>query len=236
MTSVQGDFILPKQRPERFIFIAGGSGITPIRALTDALLAEDYLGQVDILYYVPTKVDAIFLSHFQTMAALSENFRFHLVTTREQEGGDTLQGHFSESHLDAIGADLEKSQAYVCGPTALIAAVESFWQQKNQSQRLIQEYFKSAPIFEATVGDAQPVYFSDSQVTSSAEGKTILEVAEGAGLEPMHGCRQGICRTCTCRKTSGQVKNLRTGEISDAGEEDIAICISVPVTPVTLEL
>ena len=78
--------------------------------------------------------------------------------------------------------------------------------------------------------------FTESRLTTTAPGRTLLETAEGAGLNPTSGCRQGICRTCTCRKLSGQVRDLRTGEISGDGEEDIALCVSVPVTPVALEL
>jgi hypothetical protein len=46
----------------------------------------------------------------------------------------------------------------------------------------------------------------------------------------------GICHACTCRKASGRVRDTRTGEISDAGEADIQICISVPVGTVTLDI
>ena len=39
----------------------------------------------------------------------------------------------------------------------------------------------------------------------------------------------GICNTCSCLKTSGRVRNVLTGEVSSAGEEQIRICVSVPV-------
>lgn len=237
LSTTMGDFVLPKKLPEQFLFIAGGSGITPVRALVDALLAEDYLGKVDILYYVPKASDAIFHQHFQVAASLAPNVRLHLITTQEEPtNANDLKGHFSKKHLRHVGVNIDKSAAYVCGPAGLISAVENHWQAEGQQEKLVMERFQSAPVSAPVTGDAQPVQFTESGITTSADGKTLLETAEAAGLEPMYGCRQGICRTCTCRKTSGQVKNLRTGQISDAGEEDIAICISVPVTPVTIEL
>ncbi len=45
----------------------------------------------------------------------------------------------------------------------------------------------------------------------------------------------GICHACTCRKTAGDVRDIRTGEIT-SGEEDIQICVSVPVGTVTLDI
>ena len=67
-------------------------------------------------------------------------------------------------------------------------------------------------------------------------GRSLLEQAEHAGLSPEFGCRMGICHTCTCRKTAGSVRNLVTGEVSSAEEEDIQICVSAPVGDVELDL
>jgi len=46
----------------------------------------------------------------------------------------------------------------------------------------------------------------------------------------------GICNTCACRKVSGPVRNALTGEISTAEDEQIRICVSVPVGDVALDL
>ena len=67
-------------------------------------------------------------------------------------------------------------------------------------------------------------------------GLPLLEQAEDAGLAPDHGCRMGICNTCSCRKTAGTVRNVISGGLSSAGEEQIRICVSVPVGDVVLDL
>jgi hypothetical protein len=46
----------------------------------------------------------------------------------------------------------------------------------------------------------------------------------------------GICHTCTRFKKSGAVKNLITGAVSTADEEDVQICITAPVGDVQLAL
>jgi ferredoxin len=80
------------------------------------------------------------------------------------------------------------------------------------------------------------VTFADSGVDVTDDGRSLLEQAEAAGLSPESGCRMGICHTCTRRKTSGAVKNLITGAVSTADEEDVQICVSVPVGDVGLAL
>ena len=46
----------------------------------------------------------------------------------------------------------------------------------------------------------------------------------------------GICHSCTRRKTSGVVKNLITGVVSNAEAEDVQICVSAPVGDVDIAL
>lgn len=231
-----GDFVLPADRQQPFLFIAGGSGITPIRALVDQLTGEGHQGKVDILYYVPSSPEAIFLGHLKALEASNPNIKLHLAVTRGKEAG-TLSGHFTAAHLKAIGTDLSQARAYVCGPAGLIAAVEQHWSNAGQYERLTLERFKAVELPVMVGAEDQAVRFTDSAITTTAPaGRTLLETAEGAGLAPTSGCRQGICRTCTCRKLAGQVRDIRTGELSGNGEEDIAICVTVPVTPVTIEL
>ena len=63
-----------------------------------------------------------------------------------------------------------------------------------------------------------------------------IEQAEAAGLNPESGCRMGICHSCTRRKTHGAVKNLITGVVSTADNEDVQICITAPIGDVELNL
>ena len=73
------------------------------------------------------------------------------------------------------------------------------------------------------------VSFARAGQTALNDGRTLLEQAEAAGLRPEFGCRMGICHTCSCRKTAGSVRNAITGEVSTAEDEEIRICVSVPV-------
>jgi stearoyl-CoA 9-desaturase NADPH oxidoreductase len=63
-----------------------------------------------------------------------------------------------------------------------------------------------------------------------------LEGLERVGLNPTFGCRIGICKSCQCIKRSGVVKNHRTGELSDAPNEWIQLCVSSALSPLELAL
>ena len=66
-----------------------------------------------------------------------------------------------------------------------------------------------------------------TDVTAEADADTpLLRIAEDAGLNPEHGCRMGICRTCDVPLVSGRVRDLRTGELMDEPGRPVQICIS----------
>ena len=78
--------------------------------------------------------------------------------------------------------------------------------------------------------------FADSGVNVTDDGRPLLDQAEAAGLSPESGCRMGICFSCTRRKTSGAVRNVITGAVSSAEEEDVQLCVSAPVGDVVISL
>ena len=78
-------------------------------------------------------------------------------------------------------------------------------------QRLYVESFVPPALAPAVAGDGT-IAFGRSGLTVADDGRPLLEQAEAAGLLPEHGCRMGICKTCTCAMTSGTVRHVRTGE------------------------
>ena len=90
----------------------------------------------------------------------------------------------------------------------------------------------------ATAGEAGEgaIRFEESGVEVDNSGASLLEQAEAAGLRPAYGCRMGICHTCTSRKLSGTHKNLITGEVSSAPDEEIQLCVSAALGDLAVEL
>ena len=123
----------------------------------------------------------------------------------------------------------------MCGPPALIDAVRAVWAQDGLTEPAVETFTPPALSFD-TDGAEGLVSFAASGREAANSGLPLLEQAEDAGLAPEHGCRMGICNTCSCRKTAGTVRNVITGELSTASDEQIRICVSVPVGDVALDL
>ncbi|MFH0518474.1 ferric reductase-like transmembrane domain-containing protein [Streptomyces sp. M41] len=105
---------LHRTRPGALL-IAGGVGITPVRAL----LEEQTTGDVVVVYRVRSEADAVLLNEVRHLVALRGG-RLHLLTGRTGEHGTPP---FGPGSLHQLVPDITERDVYVCGPPAMTAAV-----------------------------------------------------------------------------------------------------------------
>lgn len=234
LSQADGTFTLPVERPDRILLISGGSGITPVLSMLRTLCAEGYPGEVVFLHYAYTANDVPHATELAELAAAHPNVRIIRAYTDAKDGD--LHGFFDRSHLSAVAPWYASAQTYLCGPGGLMRSVRELYAADDLGARLHTEEFAPAPVAVDAEDATGTVTFARSDKAADNSGQTLLEQAEAAGLNPEHGCRMGICFSCTQTKTSGCVRNVRTGDTSAEQDEEIQLCISVPVGDVTLDL
>lgn len=230
----EGDFHLPSPRPESVLLIGGGSGITPLMAILRTLLAEGYEGSIALLYYTPDPAGTIYGEELDRLATRHDNFTLLHSYTRAPDSGE-LQGHFSPLHLPEADPCFAEAETFACGPAGLLDAVRGTW-ANGLEHRLHVESFVPPTFVPAGEPGEGTVRFAESGLEVENSGASLLEQAEAAGLSPAFGCRMGICHTCTCRKRAGTHKNLITGAVSSAPDEEIQLCVSAALGDLTVEL
>jgi stearoyl-CoA 9-desaturase NADPH oxidoreductase len=235
LAQADGDFHLPDSRPDRLLLISGGSGITPVMSMLRTLCAEGHTAPITFLHYAPDSERAIYRDELERIALAHPNVRLVRSYTRAAGTGE-LDGYFEAAHLDRIDPDHADAETFACGPPALLDSVRELWADRGLEQRLHVESFRPPTLAPPSGVPEGSIHFAGADVRVDNSGAALLLQAEEAGLEPQHGCRMGICHTCTCRKKAGTVKNLKTGEVSSEDEEDIQICVSAPVGDVVLDL
>ncbi len=223
LDSVGGDFTLPAVLPRRILFVSGGSGITPVMSMLRTLRADGFEGDVAFVHYARSAGEACYADELARMTGVRVLHGY----TRSTEGSD-LVGRFGPEHLAAAMPDPDA--VYVCGPPALVEAVREH-RPDARSESFVPPTF-AVP----TETSGGRITFTDSSVDVVDDGAPLLVQAEAAGLNPESGCRMGICHSCTRRKTRGAVRNLITGAVSSADEEDVQICVSAPVGDVEIAL
>lgn len=196
------------------VLIAGGIGITPIASHAAALAAA---GRPFALHY-------------------SGRSRSHLALVDELAAlcGAALQVHADDEPANRLDvgqllAGLSRQQhLYVCGPKGLIDAVLATaahlgWPREKVHFEL---FVTGAPV----AGDQafELELRQSGMVLQVPADKTILEVMEAAGCDPMFDCRRGECGVCQATVLEGTPQH-RDYFLSDREKADgkvIQTCIS----------
>jgi predicted ferric reductase len=110
-----GGFTTAARRRPRVAMIAGGVGITPVRALLEEMPGGP--GEIAVIYRVARDDDVILRSELDALAARREA-ELHYVIGDHREG-DPL----SAERLRALVPDITERDVYLCGPPAMIDAI-----------------------------------------------------------------------------------------------------------------
>ncbi len=225
LSQAEGDFVLPDRVPEHVLLVSGGSGITPVMSMLRSLQGRTHRGRVTFVHYAQSPAHQIFGAELDEVRRAGYGVDVHLL---HPELGDPA---LSPAWLERLVPGYREVPSWACGPAPLIEAVQAAY---DGSEALRVEYFKP-PRTGDGVADGE-VTFRRAGVVAPNSGAGLLEQAEAAGLSPVHGCRMGICFSCTSRKAEGTVRNVLTGETSSLPDEDIRICVSAPVGDCAVDL
>jgi ferredoxin-NADP reductase len=115
-----GGFTLPRRLPRELLFIAGGTGIAPLRAMIASALSRPKPPSITLLYSARTPADFAYIREARRLARLGR-LRLLLTATRESgPGWRGRRGRIRQAWMDASvkGRD---PLCFVCGPEAFVA-------------------------------------------------------------------------------------------------------------------
>ena len=227
-----GDFHAPGAAP--LLLLAAGSGITPMRSLLRSLTRRPLGAPVDLFYWDRTPAHFSFREELLALASAQPALRVHLLATRE---GDERAARIGAHTFAGLGdAPLAQRHVLACGPDGFVAAARALLQHHVAGFQ--GEAFTPPAAAEGAdaEGTVQVTLARSGRQLSVPRGRSLLEGLEAHGLAPRHGCRMGICNSCTCTRTSGATRHLRTGEQHAEPAQPVRICINAPTTDLVLDL
>ncbi|MBF9069518.1 PDR/VanB family oxidoreductase [Streptacidiphilus fuscans] len=202
---------------ERYLFVAGGIGITPLLAMARDAARR---GVPWRLVHGGRRRDSM-------------AFGAELRALAEQSSGAGVEGavefvpedECGRIDLDSLLTDLAPgTQVYCCGPEPLLAAVEQ--RCDARTERFAAP--AAAPVDPSGEAAFEVVCNRSGRTVTVAPDCSTLEALETAGIPVNSSCRDGICGTCETPVLDGEVEHrdfLLTDEEKAAGKS-MMLCVS----------
>jgi ferredoxin-NADP reductase len=195
----------------RYLFIAGGVGITPILPMLSA--AEGRRASWTLLYGGRRRASMAFLNELTS-------YRDHVTIAPQDEVGLL-------DIVDALREPRSDTLVYCCGPEPLLSAVESYCAGWSPGSLNV-ERFKSIDLGTQSDQPFDVELRRTGMRLTVPVGKTILETMEETGTIVVHSCREGICGTCEVAVIEG-IPEHRDSVLSLAQKNSnkaMMICVS----------
>ena len=245
-----GAFTLPQPQQisaaRTIIFVAAGSGITPIYGMLRALatLPPARRPHTQLHYSFHSPQDAIYgdaINALDPQGSWLRQWRYVSASGQRMSIAQVI---------GAAGDQAPYAEWYLCGPTELMRAVESAARQVDADP----ERIHSERFFSPTQRAAQTVQTGGQGQAASAaarvrvaetgaalqtrSGETLLETLERHGYEADFSCRAGSCGTCRLKVLAGQVRNPDGQALTPAERAAgyVESCVAQPIGDVTIAL
>lgn len=127
--SLSGDFILPKDKSKKLVFIAGGIGITPFRSIIKYLNDKGETRDIVLFYAAADEKDFVYKDVFKNVKLVT------LVTPK--------QGFITEELLKKEVPDYKNRQYYLSGPPSMVDSYKDMLHKAGVSWRNITTDFFS---------------------------------------------------------------------------------------------
>ncbi|ODU21943.1 MAG: hypothetical protein ABS87_04335 [Sphingomonas sp. SCN 67-18] len=205
----------------RYLFVAGGIGITPIMAMIHWCDANEKPWR--LIYAARSRQRAAFFEDL-SFGADSHRIRFHFKEEKRAslDIAAALQGLEADEHI------------YCCGPASLMQAVRD--NSADRPAGTVRFEWFTAPDDPAAGSDDDEFTVTlkrDGRTLTVQPGASILEVLEGNGLVVPYSCREGLCGTCRTTVLAGQPDHrdyVLTDEEREAGTA-MMLCVSRALSP-----
>jgi ring-1,2-phenylacetyl-CoA epoxidase subunit PaaE len=242
VSTPEGSFLIPTMSNDlQYVFVAGGSGITPILSMLYEILPR-LSSKVYLKYSTLHREETMFYSELTELKAKYPQLTIDFLFTN----GENL---LNETNIaDWIKSlSLTNYNLWVCGPAGIISSTEKACEIVGLAkENFHREYFtaKSAEdMKEASVGtdtDTPLQPGETAEVEIKYEGKklnfsckyneTILDAALNAGGDPPYSCLVAACSTCRamCKTGNIQMKDRDALSDKDIAKGFVLTCQSMP--------
>jgi len=224
-------------------FVAG-SGITPVLSMIKDVLKHEPKSSFVLLYGNKSSENTIFHEQLHELEKKYFGRLFVYYTYTQANESNALSGRIDTEKVNYIIKNKHKNTTfdsfYLCGPETMIDLVSNTLQEnKIKKDQIHFELFTAsikevAPVIatEDFNGSAQVTVLVDDEENTITvkENETLLDAALKGGIDAPYSCQGGVCSSCMCMVTEGEVQMLKNSILTDSEiEEGLTLaCQAIP--------
>ncbi len=214
-TGPNGSFYYePLMDSSDLVFLAGGSGITPVASIIREVAEKGLPLNIHLLYGSRNPADIIYEKELKELAARHQNIRVDFVISEPPEGWQEPCGFLDTAMISSLVGSVKGKTFLLCGPEQMYILCEEALKTLGIPLRRTKKEVYGPPA-DVTSEPGWPGIPPDTEfeVTEERSGRTLKAKAgeplmislERAGIVVPALCRSGECTTCRTRLVSGKV-------------------------------
>ncbi|MBB3772372.1 ferredoxin-NADP reductase [Angulomicrobium tetraedrale] len=233
----------PAQTPDRapkYLFLSGGSGITPLMSMARTFHDLGEARDIVFVHAARSPADIIFRAELELMARNQPSFRFAPVCEADSafEPWHGLRGRLNLGLLHHVAPDYAQREIFVCGPSPFMAAVREMLKdagfdmaRHHEESFDFAELAKAEPEVAAEVIGAEALeaveraleapavttytveFIKQKRTIECRSDMFVLDAARRAGVRLPSSCSKGLCGTCKSKLIDGTVDMKHGGGI-----------------------
>ncbi|MBL4796131.1 MAG: 2Fe-2S iron-sulfur cluster binding domain-containing protein [Oleispira sp.] len=239
----KGNFVINGKQTDHTVLIAGGIGITPLRAMVHQFICqigENQFGKnksMSLFYCAKSIAEMCYVDEFIQLADECSDFMFYPFLTQGVPAAQFTAGRLSAELLTKkldLRLDKLKGDYYLCGPNAMMDELKVGLTEQGIAADHI--HFERFGIEAATFsGQEYSVRLNNNKSIVFNKQRTLLDAMEAQGVELQSECRSGECGQCKVSLLAGKVKPLIKIEI-DLKAGQILPCCSIPQSDLLIDV
>ena len=245
----QGTFFYePLRDAKKVMAIAGGSGITPIYAMANAIADGDEDFDMTILYGSRTKADILFQEEFDAIMARTDKVRLVNVLSEEKADGcehgfitaKLIKKYAGDGVYSIFAAGSKGMYQFLDGEAEKLGIERKYYRKELYDNICRPWEYSGYPmeakdkVFNLKIKMCDRVF----EIPCNAN-ENILVALERAGVAGPNRCRGGICGWCRSRLLSGDVfipEDTDGRRAQDKLDGYIHPCASFAVSDLSIEM
>lgn len=211
-----------------YLFIAAGSGITPIMSNIEAILDAEPNSRVTLLYGNQRTSTIMFR---QSLSFLKNQYldRFNWINilSRETQDAPILNGRLDNKKGAELNAGLINLKSFdlfmLCGPESMISEVsrglrgigiaedqimyELFGSSAADAEERVARHHARSEAYGGKVCKVTIVNDGrTNDIEIAADGENLLDAGINVGIDLPYACKGGVCSTCKALLVEGEVE------------------------------